>query len=53
MWETQKLKRPALKDSILATLAYAPDEDLRLCLKQAAATERLQEVGRKLEVRWE
>jgi len=34
-------------------LACAPDEDLRLCLKQAAATERLQEVGRKLEVRWE
>ncbi|KAI3580274.1 hypothetical protein IWW34DRAFT_804895 [Fusarium oxysporum f. sp. albedinis] len=53
MWETQKLKKPALKDSILATLACAPDEDLRLCLKQAAATERLQEVGRKLEVRWE
>ncbi|TVY60167.1 hypothetical protein Focb16_v003649 [Fusarium oxysporum f. sp. cubense] len=53
MWETQKLKKPALKDSILATLTRAPDEDLRLCLKQAAATERLQEVGRKLEVRWE
>lgn len=53
MWETQKLKKPALKDSILATLACAPDEDLRLCLKQAAATERLQEVGRKIEVRWE
>ncbi|KAK2122813.1 hypothetical protein NOF04DRAFT_1350133 [Fusarium oxysporum II5] len=46
MWETQKLKKPALNDSILATLACAPDEDLRLCLKQAAATERLQEVGR-------
>lgn len=52
MWETEKLKKPALKDSILATLACAPDEDLRLCLKQATATERLQEAGRKLEVRW-
>jgi hypothetical protein len=53
MWETRKLKKPVLKDSILATLACAPDEELRQCLKQAAASDKLQEVGRKLEVRWE
>ncbi|KAF9765884.1 hypothetical protein IL306_001766 [Fusarium sp. DS 682] len=53
MWETQQLKKPALKDSILATLACAPNEDLRLSLKEAAAQDKLQEMGRKLEVRWE
>ncbi|KAF5564259.1 hypothetical protein FNAPI_2252 [Fusarium napiforme] len=53
MWETQKLKKPALKDSILAALACAPDEALRLRLKQAAAKGKLQEIGRKVEVRWE
>ncbi|KAF5972124.1 hypothetical protein FCOIX_9515 [Fusarium coicis] len=53
MWETQKLKKPALKDSILAALACAPDEDLRLRLKQAAANGQLQEFGRKVGVRWE
>ncbi|KAF4961238.1 hypothetical protein FGADI_475 [Fusarium gaditjirri] len=53
MWETQKLKKPALKDSILATLACAPDEDVRLRLKQAVANDKLQEIGRKLEVSWE
>ncbi|KAF5597648.1 hypothetical protein FPCIR_3532 [Fusarium pseudocircinatum] len=53
MWETKKLKKPALKDSILAALACAPDEDLRLRLKQAAANGKLQDIGRKLDVRWE
>ncbi|KAF5636738.1 uncharacterized protein FTJAE_5934 [Fusarium tjaetaba] len=53
MWETQKLKKPALKDSILAALACAPDEELRLRLKQAAANGKLQGTGRKVEVRWE
>ncbi|KAH7147695.1 hypothetical protein DER46DRAFT_580133 [Fusarium sp. MPI-SDFR-AT-0072] len=53
MWEMQKLKLPALKDSILATLACAPDDDVRLRLKQAVVNDKLQEVGRKLEVRWE
>ncbi|KAG5798184.1 hypothetical protein H9Q69_002793 [Fusarium xylarioides] len=53
MWETQKLKNPALKDSILAALACAPDEDLRLRLKQAAANGKVQEIGRKVEVCWE
>jgi hypothetical protein len=53
MLETQKLKKPALKDSILAALACAPDEDLRLRLKQAAANGKLQEFGRKVGVRWE
>ncbi|KAI1046101.1 hypothetical protein LB505_013318 [Fusarium chuoi] len=53
MWETQKLKNPALKDSILAALACAPDEDLRLRLKQAAVNGKLQEIGRKVKVRWE
>ncbi|KAF5579091.1 hypothetical protein FPANT_9749 [Fusarium pseudoanthophilum] len=53
MWETQKLKNPALKDSILAALACAPDEDLRFRLKQAAANGKLQEVGREVEVCWE
>ncbi|KAF5685296.1 hypothetical protein FDENT_6290 [Fusarium denticulatum] len=31
----------------------APDEDLRLRLKQAAANGKLQDIGRKLDVRWE
>ncbi|CZR45367.1 LOW QUALITY PROTEIN: uncharacterized protein FPRO_15458 [Fusarium proliferatum ET1] len=53
MWETQKLKNPALKDSILAALAGAPDEDLRLRLKQAAVNGKLQEIGRKGKIRWE
>ncbi|KAF5644397.1 hypothetical protein F25303_5995 [Fusarium sp. NRRL 25303] len=53
MWETQKLKKPVLKDSILAAWACALDEDVRLRLKKAVANDDLQEVGRKLEVRWE
>ncbi|KAI1022161.1 hypothetical protein LB504_007477 [Fusarium proliferatum] len=53
MWETQKLKNPALKDSILAALACAPGEDLRLRLKQAAMNGKLQEIGRKVKVLWE
>lgn len=51
MWETQKLKNPALKDSILAALAGAPDEDLRLRLKQAAVNGKLQKIGRKGKIR--
>ncbi len=50
MWETQKLKNSALKDSLLATLACTPDEDLRLRLEQAAVNGKLQEIGRKVKV---
>jgi hypothetical protein len=48
MWETERLGRPALKDSILAVLACAPDDDFRLSLKQAAAEDALQQLGRKM-----
>ncbi|RKL38798.1 hypothetical protein BFJ72_g6928 [Fusarium proliferatum] len=48
-----EVSNPTLKDSLLATLACAPDEDLRLRLKQAAVNGKLQEIGGKVKVHWE
>ncbi|KAF4466236.1 hypothetical protein FALBO_6905 [Fusarium albosuccineum] len=45
MWETKRLKRPAWKDSALATLAYA-DGELKDRIRAAAAVGQISEVGR-------
>ncbi|KAG8667500.1 hypothetical protein FPOAC2_12665 [Fusarium poae] len=52
IWETQRSGRPAWKDSILATLSCAPDGDLRNTLREAGATDKLQDLSRKLMVTW-
>ncbi|KAF4441820.1 hypothetical protein F53441_11905 [Fusarium austroafricanum] len=53
IWEIRRLGRPALKDSILSTLACAPGEDLRLRLKAAAVAGSLQELGKEVLVIWD
>lgn len=53
IWETQSLGRPALKDSILMTLACAPEEDMRMRLKKAAATGSLDAIGKEVLVIWD
>ncbi|CZS74561.1 unnamed protein product [Fusarium graminearum] len=52
IWETQRSGRPVWKDSILATLSCAPDGDLRITLREAAETDKLQELSRSLMVTW-
>ncbi|KAH7261706.1 hypothetical protein BKA59DRAFT_447956 [Fusarium tricinctum] len=52
IWETQSLGRPALKDSILVTLACAPEEHMRIELKKAAATGSLDALGKEVLVVW-
>ncbi|KAF5672313.1 hypothetical protein FHETE_3811 [Fusarium heterosporum] len=52
-WETLRLRRPVLKDSILATLACAPDRDLKEKLKQAALAGGLEALGKEAMVIWE
>jgi hypothetical protein len=53
IWETQSLGRPALKDSILVTLACAPEEDMRMRLKKAAAAGNLEALGKEVLVSWD
>jgi hypothetical protein len=53
IWETQSLGRPALKDSILVMLACAPEEDMRMRLKKAAAAGNLEALGKELLVSWD
>ncbi|RSL63972.1 hypothetical protein CEP53_004237 [Fusarium sp. AF-6] len=50
IWETNSLKRPAWKSSMLAALSHAPDGELREKLREAATPEDIQEVGRKNKV---
>ncbi|KAF4992914.1 hypothetical protein FGRMN_6858 [Fusarium graminum] len=52
-WEMQRLRRPVLKDSILAALAFAPDKGLKEKLKQAALAGRLEALGKETMVTWE
>lgn len=55
IWEIQRLGRPALKDSIISTLACAPGDDnnLRARLKEAVATGKSQELGREVLMIWD
>lgn len=50
IWETNSLKRPAWKSSLLAALSHAPDGELRERLREAATPDDIQEVGRKTKV---
>ncbi|KAJ4317697.1 hypothetical protein N0V84_007216 [Fusarium piperis] len=50
IWETNRLKRPAWKSSMLAALSHAPDGELRERLREAATPDDIQEVGRKNKV---
>ncbi|KAI8717954.1 hypothetical protein NCS52_00872800 [Fusarium sp. LHS14.1] len=50
IWETNSLKRPAWKSSMLAALSHAPDGELREKLREAATPDDIQEVGRKTKV---
>jgi hypothetical protein len=53
IWETHNSGRPALKDSILVTLACAPEEDMRIRLKKAAAAGNLEALGKEVLVSWD
>ncbi|EEU39192.1 uncharacterized protein NECHADRAFT_94612 [Fusarium vanettenii 77-13-4] len=53
IWETNSLKRPAWKSSMLAALSHAPDGELRERLREAATPDDIQEVGRKAKVMME
>ncbi|KAM0215172.1 hypothetical protein ACHAQD_008500 [Fusarium lateritium] len=53
IWETQSSGRPALKDSILMTLACAPEEDMRMRLKKAADAGSLDALGKEVLVIWD
>lgn len=53
IWETNSLKKPAWKSSMLAALSHAPDGELRERLREAATPDDIQEVGRKNKVMME
>ncbi|RSL72301.1 hypothetical protein CEP54_000958 [Fusarium duplospermum] len=53
IWETNSLKRPAWKSSLLAAISHAPDGELRERLREAATPDDIQEVGRKSKVTME
>ncbi|KAM5342276.1 hypothetical protein ACJ41O_013242 [Fusarium nematophilum] len=50
IWETHRLKRPAWKDSALATLAHAPTGEFKDRLQAAAAAGKIAEAGRVAQV---
>ncbi|KAM0433617.1 hypothetical protein ACHAQK_009235 [Fusarium lateritium] len=53
IWETQSSGKPALKDSILMTLACAPEEEMRMRLKKAADVGSLDALGKEVLVIWD
>lgn len=46
IWEAQRLRRQAWKDSAMATLAHAPTGDFKAKLQMAAATGKIADVGK-------
>ncbi|RSM11096.1 hypothetical protein CDV31_006995 [Fusarium ambrosium] len=46
IWDTQRIKRRAWKDSALATLAHAPAGAFKANLQAAAATGKIAEIGK-------
>ncbi|RSL64007.1 hypothetical protein CEP51_013210 [Fusarium floridanum] len=50
IWDTQRIKRRAWKDSALATLAHAPAGAFKANLQAAAATGKIAEIGKASEI---